>query len=131
MTMRMVDVNSGTQKSNAIRWLRYGRKECGCPHLPAHSDIQIIVALADIRWDPASFPDYRNDKSAEIRDKNYILRTKSDDFPGSYWWGVLRWSRYASRPTSTDFIRVDGESTAVQRTRHFSLKLNVGGDLRR
>jgi hypothetical protein len=119
----------GTMKASAIPLILLATDagyRMRCPHLPAHTDIQITLALADIRWDPSE-PSNVPIKQ-EIADKNYIFRTKFDDF-SAYWLGHSDGSDYTPRPTSDEWIKLDGEYTATQRTRTVSQKIEVGGAL--
>lgn len=96
-----------------------------CGHLPAHTTIRVIMALADIKWCPSAEL-HQMPLAEQVRDPRNILRFRADDF-STYWKGHLTGDVYASRPTSTEFVQVDGDYIGAQRIRHITQHLQVGG----
>lgn len=129
-TLRMMDIDLGTGKSTAIPLVLLATDagyRMRCPYLAPKTEIKIEIALADIKWNPS--PELgRLPKPQQMLDPNYILRTKSDDF-STYWFGHPYGDVYAPRPTSSDWIKIEGEYVATKRTRKISKKLEIGGNL--
>jgi hypothetical protein len=98
-----------------------------CPHLPAGMSIQVVIALADIKWNPSAQRSQRPIEE-QARDKNYIFRLKFDDF-STYWQGHTDGDVYAPRPTSSEWVRIEGEYNVLQRTRSISQKIEVAGNI--
>ena len=96
-----------------------------CSHFPAHSTIKIVAALADIKWNPKP-PSGLLSPGQQVKDPEYILRVKNDDF-SSYWMGHQGADVYTPRPTSTDWLKIEGSYIAVHRKRTISQKVNIGG----
>ena len=63
-----------------------------------------------------------------VRDPNYMIRYRSDDF-GTHWLGYKDGDNFAPRPTSTEWIKIDGTYTALHRPLQISEKVQVGGNL--
>ena len=93
-----------------------------CPQLPAKTSIQILIALADIKWNPPAEPSDRPIQDL-VNDKDYVLRLKFDDF-STYWLGHADGNVYAGRP-HPQWVKVDGEYTAVFRSRGISDKIEL------
>jgi hypothetical protein len=98
-----------------------------CSHFPAHSTIKVVVALADIKWNPKPQGDTRP-LDQVVNDPDYIIRVKNDDF-SSYWMGHKGADVYTPRPTSTDWLKVEGTYVAVHRKRTISQKVQIGGKI--
>jgi hypothetical protein len=92
-----------------------------CPRLPGRTSIQILIALADIKWDPP--PDTTPEDWTT--DKDYVLRVKMDDF-STYWYGHADGNVYVGHP-NPQWIKVEGEYTGGFRTRDISQKLDLAG----
>jgi hypothetical protein len=122
----LLDLDLGTQKKSAIPVVLLATDagyRIRCPHLPARTAIEIVIALADIRWDPPPPP------LDDIRtNKNSILRIKYDDF-STYWYGYADSHVYATRPTSDEWMMVEGHYVGSQRIRTISSKILVGGKI--
>jgi hypothetical protein len=99
-----------------------------CSHLAAGEIIKVEIALVDIKWNPAPPESYsgRTTQEEKLKDRNYIVRAKFDDF-SSYWLGHANGDDYAPRPTSSEWVKVEGQYTASERTRWVSQKLQFGG----
>jgi len=98
-----------------------------CGRLPARDHLRIVMALADIKWDPSPLPTGTPIEQS-FQDPNYMLRIKNDDF-STYWLGYREGSVYASRPTSTEWLKVEGDYTVGHRRRTVSLKVQIGGKI--
>jgi hypothetical protein len=94
-----------------------------CSRLPARTSLQILIALADIKWNPPPEPSDRPIQD-QVNDKDYVMRVKLDDF-STYWLGHADGNVYAPRP-KPQWVKVDGEYTAVFRTRGISQKIELG-----
>jgi hypothetical protein len=128
-TVHMADINLGTQKKTAIS-LDLLATDAGyrirCDHVPAHTVVKVVLALADMKWPaPLVNPQSMVDK---LNDKNYILRTKFDDF-STYWQGHIGGDVYAPRPTSSEWLQVNGSYIGAQRMRSITQKVEIGGQL--
>lgn len=97
-----------------------------CPHLPAHGDIKIVMALADIKWDPPPRQP-GGPPSMSIWDPNYMMRFKTDDF-STFWLGYKGADVYANRPTSSEWLRADGDYMVGYRKRTISQKIQIMGN---
>ena len=96
-----------------------------CPRLPAKTEIKVVIALADVKWNPLPPEDKQ-----QASDKNYVLRVKREDDCSTYWFGHAGVDDdYTPRPTSSETIKIEGEYVAAQRTRSVSQKIKVGGNL--
>jgi hypothetical protein len=129
-TARLMDINPTAGTKNVVPLVLLATDtgyKMRCQHLSAGTEIKLEIALADIKWNP---PAQRSSLPIEeqVRDKNYILRFKFDDF-STYWEGHPDGDVYAPRPTSTEWIKVEGEYNAAQRTRSISQKIEVAGNL--
>ena len=98
-----------------------------CLRLPARSTIKIVIALADVKWDPHPEPTVPLEK--RVREPGYIMRIKDDC--ATYWFGHKEGNVYAPRPTSTDWVKIEGDYLVLHRTRHVSTKIRVNGDISR
>ena len=129
LTERMVDIDLQTGAKRAIS-LDLLATDAGyrmrCPRLPSHTVLRIVLALADIKWDPD--PPSGRPIQEVIREPNYVQRMKADDF-STYWLGHKYGTVYASRPTSSEWLKVDGEYTVLQRRRALSTKIDIGGKI--
>lgn len=97
-----------------------------CQHLPSHSTLEITLALADIKWNPKPLGTNPAPFQDRVREKDYMLRVKDDDF-STYWFGHPDGDIYAPRPTSSETMKVEGEYFVAQRTRKISQKISIGG----
>jgi hypothetical protein len=93
-----------------------------CPRLPARTSIQILIALADIKWNPPPEPSNRPMQD-QVNDKDYVLRIKMDDF-STYWLGHADGNVYVGHP-KPQWIKIDGEYTGGFRTRDISKKIEL------
>lgn len=127
-TLRMMDIDLGTGKSTAIPLVLLATDagyRMRCPYLAPKTEIRIEIALADIKWNPS--PELSQlPKPQQMLDPNYVLRDKFDDF-STYWFGHPYGDVYAPRPTSSDWMKIEGEYVAVERKRTISKKLEIGG----
>jgi hypothetical protein len=125
---RLLEVDSRTGSSKAIPLVLIAtdagyRVRCG--RLPAQSHLKIVMALADIIWNPPP-PVPGRPIEEGLLDPNYMLRIKTDDF-GTYWLGYRGADVYATRPTSSEFLWVEGSYKVGHRKRSISQKVEVGG----
>jgi hypothetical protein len=91
-----------------------------CEHLPAKSTLRLVIAIAEIKWNPnppAQRPDFG------LFDPDYILRYKFDDF-STYWYAHAGSNIYTPR-VSPDWVKVDGEYNVLYRTRTVSEKITL------
>ncbi len=95
-----------------------------CSKLPAKSTIQVVIALTDIKWDPKPRLDIL--AAQLLADPNYMLKIKNDDF-SAYWYGYKDGDVYATRPTSSEWLKVDGTYIVGHRKRTISQKVMIGG----
>jgi hypothetical protein len=93
-----------------------------CPRLPARTSIQVLIALADIKWSPPPAPPDRPIQD-QVNDKDYVLRIKMDDF-STYWLGHADGNVYVGHP-NPQWVKVDGEYTGGFRTRAISKKIDL------
>jgi hypothetical protein len=130
LTLHLMDVNldSGIKTGIPLELLATDAGyRVRCARLPGGTTLKIVLALAEIKWNPGR-PHPNIPIEEQLRDPNYILRTKYDDF-SSYWQGHRDGDVYASRPTSMDWLKAEGTYTAALRTRSTSQKISVGGNL--
>jgi hypothetical protein len=94
-----------------------------CGHLPAKTTIQVVLALAEIKWvDP---PDSLMKLPVEIRmrDPSRVLRWKSDNFV-THWEGNPDGGVYLHRPTGSGWVKIEGTFIGAQRVRHISRNIS-------
>jgi len=130
LSTHMLDLNPRTGGSKAIPLVLLAtdagyRMRCG--HLPAHAHLKILMALTDIKWNPQPSPPGTPIEEA-VRDPNYLLRVKADDF-STYWWGYREGEVYAPRPTSTEWLKIEGDYTVGRRRRTISQRIQIGGKI--
>jgi hypothetical protein len=128
--VRLMDVNptAGTKSEIPLVLLATDTGyRMRCQHLSAGTSIKIVAALSDIKWNP---PAQRSHLPIEeqAREKDYIVRFKFDDF-STYWLGHPDGDVYAPRPTSSEWVKVEGNYDAAQRRRSISQKIEVAGNL--
>jgi len=132
ISVRLMDIDLGAgQKATAIPMVLLATDagyRIRCPHLPAHSTLKITIALADIKWNPRPQQNPPVPLLQQVRDKDYMLRIKQDDF-STYWLGHIDGGVFAPRPTSTDRMKIDGTYYVAQRTRTISKFIDAGGNL--
>jgi hypothetical protein len=97
-----------------------------CPRLPAKSSIHIIMALADIKWNPPTERPQRSLKE-QMLDKDFLLRVKYDDF-SAYWIGHKNGDIYAPRP-NPQWVWVEGEYTSALHTHSIAQKIEIEGKI--
>jgi hypothetical protein len=90
-----------------------------CPHLPARTEIKVVLAIAEVKWNPSP------PGSGKITDEDYVLRHKNDDF-STYWYGHTGADDYTPRITSSEDVKIEGEYTVGPRTRSLSVWVPVG-----
>jgi hypothetical protein len=108
----VADYNNKTGKATgvpAVLVATDGGYRMQCPHLPARSEIKILLVLANMK-NPAG-----------------LFTIKFDDF-STYWVGNPDADAYAPRPMPR-FVIVEGEYNAALRTRAISKKVEVSGKL--
>jgi hypothetical protein len=122
-----LDVDSQSRTSKAVP-LTLIATDAGyrvrCPRLTGHSVLKLVIALVDIKWNPHRRPGVPYEQL--VRDPDYKQRIKLDDF-SSYWKGYKDGDNFATRPTSSEWIKVDGEYTVLYHRRSISEKIGVGG----
>ena len=128
--LRMMDFNPTANKATVIPLVLLATDagyKMHCSHLAAGASVKVVIALADIRWCPST---ERSERPIEeqARDKDYVLRTKFDDF-STYWQGHSDGYAYTPRPTSCNRLKAEGEYKAVYRVRTISQKIEVGGKI--
>jgi hypothetical protein len=98
-----------------------------CPHLPAHTEIKLVLAFVDMKW---PVPAYVNQlpPQQKFQDSNYVVRVKFDDF-STYWQGHPNTDMYAPRPRFAERIKVEGEYVGGQRIRSISQWVGVEGTM--
>jgi hypothetical protein len=82
LNTRMLEVNTQTNQSKVVPLILLATDagyRIRCPHLQSGAAIEIVLAIADVRWNPSP-----PGSGGQIRDVNYVLRWKSDDF-STYW----------------------------------------------
>ncbi|MGA7559790.1 MAG: hypothetical protein WBV60_16855 [Terriglobales bacterium] len=127
MAMFLLDKELGTGKSKAIPLVLIATDagyRMRCSKLPAKSTIQVVIALTDIKWDPKPRLDIL--AAQLLADPNYMLKIKNDDF-SAYWYGYKDGDVYATRPTSSEWLKVDGTYIVGHRKRTISQKVMIGG----
>jgi len=82
-----------------------------CQHLSGGATIEVVLALADIKWDPHPRPPGESVADA-ARDGDYVERVHIMDDFASYWEGHPGGDVYAPRPTGTEAIIVDANYAA-------------------
>jgi len=129
MAMFLLDKELSTGKSRAVPVVLIATDagyRMRCSRLPANSTIQVEIALTDIKWDPKPKLDIPLDQ--QLADPNYLLKIKNDDF-SSYWYGFRDGDVYATRPTSSEWLKIDGTYVAAQHKRNISQKIMIGGKI--
>jgi hypothetical protein len=86
--------------------------------------MRILMALAEIKWNPQKTAPIEQ----AIRDPDYLMRIRGDDF-SSYWLGYKDGNHFASRPTSSDWLKIDGSYVAMYRKRTIEQKMSIGGNI--
>jgi hypothetical protein len=131
LSTRLMDINPTAGKATAIPLILLATDagyRMRCPHLPAKTTVEVVIALADIKWNPPAHPSQRSIEEV-ARDKDYVLRiTNYDDF-SSYWLGHPDGDVYAPRPRRSQWVKVEGEYNAALRRRSISQKVDVAGEL--
>jgi hypothetical protein len=92
-----------------------------CDHLPPKSRMKLVIALADIRWNPRKPTTPQPDGG--IFDADYIIRQRIKDF-STYWLGHSGADVYIPF-TSSQFLHVSGEYTSMYRRREISEDVNI------
>jgi hypothetical protein len=84
--------------------------------------------LADLKWNPA--PASASETAAKrIADSDYVFRLKNPDDFSTHWYGHKGADVYATRPTSSEWVKFEGNYTVLQRRRTVSGKAAVGGKI--
>lgn len=96
-----------------------------CGRLPPQTGLRIVLALAEIKWNPQK-SDLPLDEQVLL--PYFMIRNKTDDM-SSYWWGHKDWDYFAARPTSTDWVKIEGTYIALHRQRSVSELVSVGGEV--
>jgi hypothetical protein len=130
MSERIVDVDLGTGMKRTIP-LDLLATDAGyrmrCPRLAGQTVVRVVMALADVRWNPNP-PSSVRLPSEIMREPEYIQKFKNIDF-STYWLGHRYGNVYTPRPTSSSWVMVDGQYTVLQRRRTISQKIEVGGQI--
>jgi hypothetical protein len=126
MIVRLMDIDLRTRRSSILP-LKLLATDAGytilCQHLPAKAPLTIVLALADIKWNPKP-PDERPVQE-RARDNDFILRLKDDVF-GTYWEGHPDADVWATRPTSGEWMKIEGTYFSRHRQRFVSEHLPIG-----
>jgi hypothetical protein len=93
-----------------------------CERLPAHTSIEIEIALAEIKWNPPAQPA----PQLPSEDKNFTLRIKFDD-GSTYWLGYPDGDVYLPARPSTQTVKVEGTYDAAFRGHAISEKVQMSG----
>lgn len=130
LSAQILDLDPRTGSSKAIPLVLLAtdagyRLRCG--RLPAHTHLKIVMALTDLKWNPPTVPPGTPIEQA-VRDKDYLLRIKFDDF-STYWLGYRDGEVYAPR-RSVDWLKIEGEYTVGHRRRTISQRVTIGGKVR-
>ncbi len=92
-----------------------------CPRVPPEAVLDIVLAIAEIKWNPQPATDSKN--NAGVFDPDYVLRFKYDDF-SSYWFGYPTGNIYAPRP-KVNWLKVHGTYKAAMVPRTIDEKIDV------
>jgi len=91
-----------------------------CNKLPANSSLKIVIAIAEVKWNPTPF----NPLQHTIFDSDYILRIQNtsneDHGTYTYWYGHANADLFTPEPATPATLAVDGTYFAMQRQRHFA-----------
>jgi hypothetical protein len=128
---RVTDLNANSGSKTAVPLVLLGTDagyKVRCPHLAARTTIEVEIALADIKWNP-KLPN-PNLLAGEIaQDKDFVIRARNNNDFASYWQGHAGGDVYAPRPTSSEFMKVEGSYSAVHRIRKISQDISLGGSI--
>jgi hypothetical protein len=128
ITPELLDKNNQTGNTKVVPLVLVGTDagyRMQCPRLPANTVIEVVIALADIKWGcphPLTGP-------SEVLDPNYMLRVKNDEDFSSYYMGYKEGDDYRPRPTSTEWLRIEGEYVVAHGKRHISQKVQINGKI--
>ena len=84
----------------------------GCPKLAPNTTIEIVMAIADIRY--ASSP------GMPVTDSNYVIKTRNPGDFSTYWYGHPNGNVYASTGGSVEWVVIKGSYMAMHRKRQIS-----------
>jgi hypothetical protein len=128
-SVRLMDINPRAATAGAIPLVLLATNagyRMRCSHLPAETTIRVVLALADVKWNPPARPSQRPIEEL-ARDKDYVLRVTFDDF-STYWYGHPDGDIYAPRPRP-QWVKVEGKYDVALRTRSISQKVDVAGKI--
>jgi hypothetical protein len=129
LSFHVLDSNLDTGNSTAVPFELLATDagyKVRCGRLGPHTHLKIVMAIADIKWDPSpKTPDIPIDQI--VRDSREIIKYRFDDF-SSYWFGHKEGDLYARRP-SVKWMKVDGTYVLSHRRRTISKKITVAGNL--
>jgi hypothetical protein len=91
-----------------------------CEKLPAHGDINFVMAVAEVKWNPST---NKPKPDGGIFDKDYTLKVNFTD-GSSYWYGHEGGGGY-NTVSAVEQVTIVGEYVAGQRIRHISASPNI------
>jgi len=98
-----------------------------CPLLPAKTAIRVIMAIADIKWNPKprvkSGEEWDRNMRELINNKENVFRLRFEDF-STYWFGQSDSNVYAPR-LIPNWVKVEGSYNVAYRTRSLSKKIEI------
>ncbi len=101
--------------------------QVSCAKLPHGATLNVVVALADIKWNPAPHPPFGIPLQEAMKQDDYIFRMKMDDF-STYWLGHPDADVYTPRQTAHR-LKVEGEYTVLYRKESISKAIDIGGNI--
>lgn len=126
VAMRLADYNPASRRAVVIHQDLLATDagyRVRCVRLPKGT-LRIVIALAEIKW--GAHPRLSYDPATEARiDPNFVMKMRGEDF-SSYWYGNRAGDVYNERPTSSGWVRIDGDYIARHRKRHFAKKIQIG-----
>ena len=95
-----------------------------CSDFPAQTSIEIVMALANVKWNPPAEPS----QQPITEEKDFTLRVKFDD-GSTYWLARPDGDVFLPQRPTTQSIKVEGTYDAALRTRSISEKVQVSGKI--
>jgi hypothetical protein len=123
----LVSGSTGSKKANPLVLVATDAGyKVYCGKLPGHKTLKLVVAIADIRWNPSPPQPQRYDFG--IFEKDYILRLQSDVENGgkwTYWYGHPDGNPFTPRP-AVDHVKISGDYVAAQKKRTIERNITIG-----
>jgi hypothetical protein len=126
VSLEQVVMNLGTRKKTPTGLVLLATDagyKIHCQTLPAKTTLTVLIALADIKWDPQK--DYSGRPPEEtFQDADYVLRYQKPD--GTYWFGHPKSGVYR-RSGNSQSLKISGSYDVTLRKREISEDTKIIG----